>query len=37
MRFVVRENKVMTLHRFYKGLDDDFRKYVRLIGIFTLD
>jgi len=27
----------MTLHRFYKGLNNNFRKNVRLIGAFTLD
>ena len=37
MRCSIRENKVMTLHRFYKGLNNNFRKNVRLIGAFTLD
>jgi hypothetical protein len=33
----IRKNKAMTLHRFYKGLNNKFRKEVRLIGAFTLD
>jgi len=37
MRCAIRKNEAMTLHRFYKGLNDDFRKKVRLIGAFTLD
>jgi hypothetical protein len=37
MRYAIRENEAMTLHRFYKGLNDDFRKEVRLIGALTLD
>jgi hypothetical protein len=31
------ENKVMTLYRFCKGLNDDSKKEVRLISAFTLD
>ena len=37
MRCVIRQNKAMTLHRFYKGLNDDFGKKIRLISAFTLD
>jgi len=37
MRYAIRENEAMNLHRFYKGLNDDFRKEIRLIGAFTLD
>ena len=37
MRYAIRENEAMTLHRFYKGLNDNFRKEIRLIGAFTLD
>jgi len=37
MRCGISENKVMILRRFYKNLNDDFRKEVRLINGFTLD
>ena len=37
MRCAISENKVMILRRFYKNLNDDFRKGVRLIGGFTID
>jgi len=37
MRCAIRENKALTLRRFCKGLKDNFRKEVRLIGGFTLD
>jgi hypothetical protein len=37
IKCVIRENKVMTLRRFYKGLNDNFRKNIRLISAFTLD
>ena len=37
MRCFIRENETMTLYRFYKNLNDDFRKEVRLIDAFILD
>jgi hypothetical protein len=37
MRCGISENKVMILRRFYKNLNDDFIKEVRLINGFTLD
>ena len=37
MRCVIRENEAITLCRRCKGLNDDFKKEVRLIGAFTLD
>jgi hypothetical protein len=37
MRCAISENKVMILRRFYKNLNDDFRKGVKLIGGFTID
>ena len=37
MRCAIRENEPMTLRRFYKGLNDDFRKKVKLTSAFTLD
>jgi hypothetical protein len=37
MRYAIRENKALTLRRFCKGLKDNFRKVVRLIGGFTLN
>jgi len=36
MRCAIKENEVMTLHRFYKCLKDDFRKEVRLIMLSLL-
>jgi hypothetical protein len=35
MRCVIKEDEVITLREFYKGLNDDFRKEIRLIGAFT--
>jgi len=37
MRCAIRENKALILRRFCKGLKDNFRKKIRLIGGFTLD
>ena len=37
MRFAVREDGVMTLSRFQKGLNDDIRREVVLRGVSTLD
>ena len=37
MRCAMKKNKVMTLCRFYKGLNDDFRKVIMLIDDFTLN
>jgi len=37
MRCFIRENEVITLHRFYKGLKDDLRREVVFQGISTLD
>ena len=34
---VIRENKVMNLPKFCKGLNDNFRKKVMLLSVFTLD
>jgi predicted N-acyltransferase len=36
MRCAIRENEPMTLRRFYKGLNDDFRKKVKLISALLL-
>jgi hypothetical protein len=33
----MKKNKVITLCRFYKGLNNDFRKVIRLIDDFTLN
>ena len=32
-----KKNKTMTLCKFYKGLNDDFRKEIRLIYAFIID
>jgi hypothetical protein len=37
MRCAVREDEVMTLSRFRKGLNDDLRREVVLRGVSTLD
>jgi len=37
MRCAVREDEVMTLSRFQKGLNDDLRREVVLRGVSTLD
>jgi hypothetical protein len=37
MRYAVREDEVMTLNRFWKGLNDDLRRKVMLRGVSTLD
>jgi hypothetical protein len=37
MRCAIRENEAMTLHRFYRGLKDDFRREVVFQGVSTLD
>jgi hypothetical protein len=37
MRCFIRENEVITLHRFYKGLKDDLRREVVFQGISTLN
>jgi len=37
MRCAIRENKALILCRFCKGLKDNFRKEIKLIGGFTLD
>jgi hypothetical protein len=37
MRCAIRENEAMALRRFYKGLNDDFRKEIRFIGASILD
>jgi hypothetical protein len=37
MRCAIRENEGMALRRFYKGLNDDFRKEIRFIGASILD
>jgi hypothetical protein len=37
MRCALKENEVMTLHRFYKGLNDDLRREVVFQGVSTLD
>jgi hypothetical protein len=37
MRCAVREDKVMTLSRFQKGLNDDLRREVVFRGVSTLD
>jgi hypothetical protein len=37
IRGAIRENEVMTLHRFCKGLNDDLRKEVEFQGVSTLN
>ena len=37
MRCAIRENEVMTLRRFYKGLKDDLRREVVFQGVSTLN
>jgi len=37
MIYVIRDNEVMTLCMFCRGLNDDFRKEIMFIGVFTLD
>lgn len=37
MRCAIKEDVVMTLHQFCKGLNNDFEKEIMLIGVFTLD
>ena len=37
IRCAIRENEVMTLHRFCKGLNDDLRKEVEFQGVSTLN
>ena len=37
MRCAIRENEVITLRRFRKGLNDDLRKEVVFQGVSTLD
>jgi len=37
MRCAVKEDEVMTLSRFQKGLNDDLRREVVLKGVSTLD
>jgi hypothetical protein len=37
MRYAIRENEVMTLRRFYKGLNDDLRREVVFQGVSTID
>jgi hypothetical protein len=37
MRCAIREDEVMTLSRFQKGLNDDLRREVVLRGVSTLD
>jgi hypothetical protein len=37
MRYAVREDEVMTLNRFWKGLNDDLIRKVVLRGVSTLD
>ena len=37
MRCTVREDEVVTLSRFRKGLNDNLRREVMLRGVYTLD
>jgi len=37
IRCAIRENEVITLCRFYKGLNDDLRREVVFHGVSTLD
>jgi len=37
MRCAIKEDVVMTLYQFCKGLNNDFEKEIMLIGVFTLD
>jgi hypothetical protein len=37
MRYAIRENEAMTLHRFYKGLNDDLRREVVFQGVSIID
>lgn len=37
MIYVIRDNEIMTLCMFCRGLNDDFRKEIMFIRVFTLD